>query len=75
MNQIIYIFLQGTTTIRAYDLQRNFIQKANDMVDTNQICYFPSIISNRYTFKILRDKLNCGVGLVNCFFCEFPKLA
>ena len=41
------MFSTGTTTIRAYNLQGNFIQKANNMVDTNQICYFPSIISNR----------------------------
>ena len=43
--------LQGTTTIRAYGLQGNFIQKANDMVDTNQICYFPSVISNRCRYN------------------------
>ena len=40
--------LTGTSTIRAFGLENMFIKKINNLVDTNQITYFPSIISNRW---------------------------
>lgn len=38
----------GATVIRAYGEQMRFIKESEKKVDTNQICYYPSIIANRW---------------------------
>lgn len=36
--------------IRAFGVQDRFIQESESKVDFNQMCYYPSIIANRYKF-------------------------
>ena len=38
----------GASVIRAYGQQQRFIIESENRVDTNQICYYPSIIANRW---------------------------
>lgn len=38
----------GTQTIRAYGVQNRFISESEAKVDFNQVCYYPSIIANRW---------------------------
>ncbi|ESO87141.1 hypothetical protein LOTGIDRAFT_107213, partial [Lottia gigantea] len=38
----------GAVTIRAFGQQERFITESENKVDENQICYFPSITSNRW---------------------------
>ncbi|XP_032455621.1 multidrug resistance-associated protein 1 isoform X6 [Nasonia vitripennis] len=38
----------GAQTIRAYGMQERFIQESEKRVDFNQVCYYPSIIANRW---------------------------
>lgn len=38
----------GTSTIRAYGVQSRFINESEAKVDFNQVCYYPSIIANRW---------------------------
>lgn len=38
----------GTQTIRAYGVQQRFISESEAKVDFNQVCYYPSIIANRW---------------------------
>ncbi|GLV32342.1 Multidrug-Resistance like Protein 1 [Carabus blaptoides fortunei] len=38
----------GTQTIRAYGVQNRFIDESEAKVDFNQVCYYPSIIANRW---------------------------
>uniref|UniRef100_T1JBH2 Uncharacterized protein n=1 Tax=Strigamia maritima TaxID=126957 RepID=T1JBH2_STRMM len=38
----------GATTIRAYNRQNQFILHSESTVDENQVCYYPSIIANRW---------------------------
>ncbi|CAH1707315.1 unnamed protein product [Chironomus riparius] len=40
--------ITGTSTIRAYGVQPRFIEESESKVDFNQVCYFPSIIANRW---------------------------
>ncbi|KAG8222673.1 hypothetical protein J437_LFUL002555 [Ladona fulva] len=40
--------ITGASTIRAYAVQHRFIKENEDTVDFNQICYYPSIIANRW---------------------------
>uniref|UniRef100_A0A336KB87 ABC-type glutathione-S-conjugate transporter n=1 Tax=Culicoides sonorensis TaxID=179676 RepID=A0A336KB87_CULSO len=40
--------LNGAATIRAYNAQERFIVDFETKVDLNQICYFPSVIANRW---------------------------
>ncbi|GBM52169.1 Multidrug resistance-associated protein 1 [Araneus ventricosus] len=40
--------LSGASTIRAYKAEERFCTQSNTFVDNNQICYFPSIVSNRW---------------------------
>ncbi|XP_049764041.1 multidrug resistance-associated protein 1 isoform X1 [Schistocerca cancellata] len=38
----------GASTIRAYGVQQRFIRENENKVDVNQVCYYPSIIANRW---------------------------
>ncbi|XP_011305034.1 multidrug resistance-associated protein 1 isoform X4 [Fopius arisanus] len=38
----------GASTIRAYGVQDRFILESENRVDFNQVCYYPSIIANRW---------------------------
>ncbi|KAJ8918530.1 hypothetical protein NQ315_013034, partial [Exocentrus adspersus] len=38
----------GVQAIRAYGQQERFMHESENKVDTNQVCYYPSIISNRW---------------------------
>ena len=40
--------ITGASTIRAFGLEQNFISESEAKVDTNQVCYYPSIIANRW---------------------------
>lgn len=40
--------MTGVATIRAYKQQERFIAESEDKVDENNICYYPSIVANRY---------------------------
>lgn len=40
--------LSGVSTIRAYGAQERFVHESNQRVDNNQMCYYPSTISNRW---------------------------
>ena len=40
--------LNGASTIRAFGLQNKFILESEAKVDANQVCYYPSFISNRW---------------------------
>ncbi|XP_060530036.1 multidrug resistance-associated protein 1-like isoform X5 [Cylas formicarius] len=40
--------VSGVQTIRAYGQQERFITESENKVDLNQVCYYPSIISNRW---------------------------
>uniref|UniRef100_A0A336KSQ1 ABC-type glutathione-S-conjugate transporter n=1 Tax=Culicoides sonorensis TaxID=179676 RepID=A0A336KSQ1_CULSO len=40
--------ITGVSTIRAYNVQDRFIKESENKVDFNQVCYFPSIIANRW---------------------------
>ncbi|KAK8759789.1 hypothetical protein V5799_028947 [Amblyomma americanum] len=40
--------LSGVSTIRAYGAQERFVQESHQLIDRNQMCYYPSIISNRW---------------------------
>ncbi|PRD31029.1 UNVERIFIED_CONTAM: Canalicular multispecific organic anion transporter 1 [Trichonephila clavipes] len=40
--------LSGASTIRAYKAEERFCSQSNNYIDNNQICYYPSIISNRW---------------------------
>ena len=53
--------IQGATTIRAYHKQQDFILESERIVDENQICYYPSIVSNRWLAVRLEFVGNCIV--------------
>ncbi|XP_054263384.1 multidrug resistance-associated protein 1 isoform X4 [Macrosteles quadrilineatus] len=38
----------GATSIRAYGVQKRFITESEEKVDFNQVCLYPSLISNRW---------------------------
>ncbi|GFS47673.1 multidrug resistance-associated protein 1 [Trichonephila inaurata madagascariensis] len=45
--------LSGASTIRAYKAEERFCSQSNNYIDNNQICYYPSIVSNRYVTATL----------------------
>lgn len=40
--------LNGASTIRAFGLENKFIIQSESLVDKNQVCYYPTIITNRW---------------------------
>lgn len=49
----------GVQAIRAYGQQDRFTRESENKVDQNQICYYPSIISNRWLAVRLEFIGNC----------------
>ena len=71
--------VSGSTTIRAYNLTRQFIATNEKKIDDNQVCYYPTFVSSRWlavrlgrgcsktTLKIWFSKKNTpnfGIGLI-----------
>uniref|UniRef100_A0A0K8SLI1 ABC-type glutathione-S-conjugate transporter n=1 Tax=Lygus hesperus TaxID=30085 RepID=A0A0K8SLI1_LYGHE len=40
--------VQGTSVLRAYNVQDRFIRESEEKVDFNQVCTYPGIIANRW---------------------------
>jgi ABC-type multidrug transport system fused ATPase/permease subunit len=53
--------VQGATSIRAYGQQQRFIHESEARVDDNQVCYYPSIVANRWLAVRLEFVGNCIV--------------
>nr|CAB3219626.1 multidrug resistance-associated protein 1-like [Phallusia mammillata] len=53
--------LAGATTIRAYGLQQNFIWENEVKIDTNQMSYYPIVVSNRWLGLRLELVGNCVI--------------
>ncbi|XP_062546109.1 multidrug resistance-associated protein 1 isoform X12 [Armigeres subalbatus] len=62
--------IQGAQTIRAYSVQDRFIDESESRVDFNQVCYFPSIIANRW----LAVRLEMVGNLIILFAAVFAVL-
>ncbi|XP_076239794.1 multidrug-Resistance like Protein 1 isoform X1 [Calliopsis andreniformis] len=58
--------VSGTHMIRAFGVQERFIRESENRVDFNQVCYYPSIIANRW----LAVRLEM-VGNLIIFFAAF----
>jgi ATP-binding cassette subfamily C (CFTR/MRP) protein 1 len=46
--------LAGSSTIRAFNMEQTFITETENKIDLNQICYYPSIMANRWQ-QIVND--------------------
>ena len=62
---------QGAPVIRAYGEQKRFILESENRVDVNQICYYPSIIANRW----LSVRLETVGNLVVLFAALFSVIS
>ncbi|XP_058792374.1 multidrug resistance-associated protein 1 isoform X5 [Phymastichus coffea] len=60
----------GAQTIRAYGVEDRFIKESENRVDFNQVCYYPSIISNRW----LAVRLEMVGNLIILFAALFAVL-
>ncbi|XP_077258455.1 multidrug-Resistance like Protein 1 isoform X1 [Temnothorax americanus] len=61
----------GAQIIRAYGVQEQFIHESENRVDFNQVCYFPSIIANRW----LAVRLEMVGNLIIFFAALFAVLS
>ncbi|XP_064611716.1 multidrug resistance-associated protein 1-like isoform X1 [Liolophura sinensis] len=59
--------ITGAPTIRAYRQQKRFMEESEARVDENQICYYPSIVSNRWLAIRLEFVGNCIVFFASLF--------
>ena len=58
--------LTGSSTIRAFGMHDDFITQSQTLVDKNQICYFPSIIANRWLaiyLELLGNIVTAGAAI------------
>ena len=64
--------ITGAPTIRAFGKESDFIRLSDEKVDYNQVCYFPSVIANRWLAVRLE-----GIGNLITFgaamFCILQK--
>ncbi|XP_030761803.1 multidrug resistance-associated protein 1 isoform X2 [Sitophilus oryzae] len=63
--------VSGVQAIRAYNQQDRFIRESEHKVDLNQVCYYPSIISNRW----LAVRLEMIGNLIILFAALFAVLS
>ncbi|XP_045104031.1 multidrug resistance-associated protein 1-like isoform X4 [Portunus trituberculatus] len=63
--------IQGASTIRAYGRRDQFIKASELKVDLNQICYYPSVISNRW----LATRLEFIGNVITFFAALFAVLS
>jgi ATP-binding cassette subfamily C (CFTR/MRP) protein 1 len=63
--------ITGVQTIRAYSVQDRFIGESESKVDFNQMCYYPSIIANRW----LAVRLEMVGNLIILFAALFAVLS
>ncbi|XP_072760182.1 multidrug resistance-associated protein 1 isoform X1 [Anoplolepis gracilipes] len=61
----------GAQIIRAYGVQEQFIHESENRVDSNQVCYYPSIIANRW----LAVRLEMVGNLIIFFAALFAVLS
>ncbi|KAK7111848.1 hypothetical protein V1264_011414 [Littorina saxatilis] len=59
--------ITGASTIRAFNQQERFIQQSESKVDENQVCYYPSIVSNRWLAIRLEFVGNCIIFFASLF--------
>ncbi|XP_025086070.1 multidrug resistance-associated protein 1-like isoform X1 [Pomacea canaliculata] len=59
--------ITGAVTIRAFGRQNCFIQLSESKVDENQVCYYPSIVSNRWLAIRLEFVGNCIIFFASLF--------
>ena len=52
--------LIGVSTIRAFRLQEHFLRESERRVDENQVCYYPSIVANRFVPSYVLSCLGDG---------------
>jgi len=64
--------LTGSSTIRAYSRQNYFIKQNENKVDSNQMSYYPNIVSNRWLAFRLEMLTNCII-LLACVFAVVSK--
>lgn len=57
----------GATVIRAYSQEQRFIKESELRVDTNQVCYYPSIVANRWLSVRLETIGNLTVLFASLF--------
>ncbi|XP_041474562.1 multidrug resistance-associated protein 1-like isoform X1 [Lytechinus variegatus] len=57
----------GTSTIRAYQRQHDFIKQNEQLIDNNHITYYPNIVSNRWLALRLEFVGNCIVFFAALF--------
>lgn len=62
--------VMGVSTIRAFGEQERYINESERKVDLNQVCYYPSIIANRW----LAVRLEMVGNLVILFTALFAVL-
>ena len=63
--------ITGATTIRAYDVEKSFIQHNDQLIDKNQTCYYPSFISSRW----LSVRLESTGNLIILFTALFSVIS
>lgn len=62
----------GASTIRAYGVEGRFIKESENRVDFNQVCYYPSIISNRCGIRYFINLfffLSSSYDVLHIYFC------
>ena len=66
--------LSGVSTIRAYNETTRFVNESNEKVDSNQICYYPSICANRWLAIRLEFIVSCIIFFTAIFAVLAPDL-
>nr|KAG5713488.1 hypothetical protein BaRGS_025036 [Batillaria attramentaria] len=59
--------ITGAITIRAFQQEQRFIEQSENKVDENQVCYYPSIVSNRWLAIRLEFVGNCIIFFASLF--------
>ena len=64
--------LSGAPTIRAFGRKHNFINQSNAKVDYNSMCYYPSLIANRW-LAVRLETIGNLITFGSAVFCILSK--
>ena len=62
--------ISGSSTIRAYQKEKEFRLQSEEKVDYNQVAYYPSIEVRSYFYRVLPHQCKCKCNDVVCFQCN-----
>ena len=69
--QSLQVAIHGAVSVRAYNVEKEFMHESEKRMDKNMMCYYPSVVANRWLAVRLEFAGNCVVVFAALFAILF----